>query len=177
MARAAQDGCLSFVRHAVGRVRRGAVLGAVLLAGVARNGAAQNTAGPRIEGRLEAISARHTTLQLGGGFNTAAGTYVRVGLAAAGGLTRRGGRTRGTARVDGVLRFLLDPFKEQRRGLYGLAGVSAMDDGTRAWEPRVFVGLGLEGRGGRQIIPAVEIALGGGLRVAGVFRRARTNRR
>jgi hypothetical protein len=132
---------------------------------------------PRLETRLEAIGARHSTVQLGAGFSAMAGVYTRLGLLASGGAARIGDRTVGTARVEGVLRFHLDPLKQSKRGLYGIVGIGAMDDGTHDWEPRLHVGVGLEGRGGRQVAPAMEVALGGGLRVALAFRGTRPGRR
>lgn len=130
-----------------------------------------------MEGRVEVIAARHTTVQAGGGFNVAAGTYVRWGIVAAAGATRRDDRPVATWRADAVVRFLLDPYRESPRGLYGLAGVSAMDDGSRDVEPAILIGVGLEGRARGAAIPSVELALGGGARVAVVLRRTRPSRR
>lgn len=138
---------------------------------------AQRTADPRIEGRVEVIAARHTTIQAAAGFNMAAGNYVRWGLVAAVGATRRDDHTAATWRADAVVRFLLDPFRESPRGLYGLAGVSAMDDGSRDVEPAILVGVGVEGRARGAVIPALELALGGGTRFAMVLRRTRPRRR
>lgn len=123
------------------------------------------------------IAARHSTVQAGAGFNVPAGNYVRWGLVAAAGATRRDDRTVATWRADAVVRFLLDPFRESPRGLYGLAGVSVLDDGSRAVEPAILIGVGVEGRARGAMIPSVELALGGGARVAVVLRRTRPNRR
>lgn len=103
----------------------------------------------------------------------AAGVYTRLGVNAAAGIARADARSQLAARVDGIGRFLLDPFRQSRTGLYGLAGVSAMyleDDG---WTPRVVLGLGLEGRARGRRITSIEVALGGGVRVAIVMRRVR----
>jgi hypothetical protein len=157
------------------------VLGRFGLAGLALvapgSAWAQRSTGPRIEGRVEAIAARHTTVQAGLGFNLLAGNYVRWGVVAAAGASNRDDRTLATWRADAVVRFLLDPFRESPRGLYGLAGVSAIDDGSRDVEPAIFVGVGLEGRAHGAVIPAVELALGGGTRFAVVLRRTRPSRR
>ena len=139
--------------------------------------AAQTAGGARAELRLETIAARRTTVQAGAGFNAMAGPYVRWGLVVAGGATRTHDLLAATWRADAVVRFVLDPFRESRRGLYGLAGVSAMDDGSGTWEPRVLVGVGIEGRAHGRAIPSLELALGGGVRVAAVVRRTRHNRR
>lgn len=149
----------------------------VLALGVPMRVSAQRSSGARIEGRVEVIAARHATAQAGLGFNLVAGNYVRWGLVAAAGATRRDDRTVATWRADGVVRFLLDPFRESPRGIYGLAGVSVMDDGSRDIEPAVLVGVGVEGRAHGAAIPAVELSLGGGARFAVVLRRTRLNRR
>lgn len=138
---------------------------------------AQGASGPRVEVRVEGIAAARSTVQFGAGFNAAAGNYTRWGLVAAAGVTEHAGRRRGTARLDLVARFLLDPFYESRRGLYGLAGLGVMDDGTRDPEPRVFVGVGLEGSRWGPVMPALELTLGGGVRFAGVLRRPRASSR
>lgn len=159
-----------------GIVRAGLLAGLALptLASAQRR---ESAAGPRGEVRLDAIAARRSTVQLGGGFNVASGPYIRWGATAGVGATEHAGRTVATWRTDGVVRFVLDPFREGRRGLYGLAGLSVMDDGTRDVEPRLLLGLGVEGRAHGRAIPAVELALGGGVRLSGVVRRARTGRR
>jgi hypothetical protein len=149
----------------------------VLALGAPLAASAQRSAGPRVEGRVEVIAARHSTVQAGAGFNAAAGNYVRWGLLAAAGVASRDDRAVATWRADAVVRFLLDPFRESPRGLYGLAGVSAMDDGSRDIEPAIVVGVGVEGRARGAVIPAVELALGGGTRLAVVLRRTRPGRR
>ena len=138
---------------------------------------AQGGASPRPEVRFDAIVARYATLQAGVGVNAAAGAYLRWGVVAGAGASRQNGRDVATARVDGVVRFLLDPFRESRRAPYGIAGVSLMDDGSHDWEPRALIGLGLEGSSRGRVIPSIELALGGGVRVSAVVRRGRANRR
>lgn len=160
-----------------GRARGAWALAFGLLVGVAPLARAQRAAGPRPELRLEAIVSRHTSVQAGVGVNAAAGTYLRWGLVAAAGATQRDGRTVATWRADVVVRFLLDPFRESPRGVYGLSGISTVDDGSRHVKPAVFVGAGIEGRPHGAVIPAVELALGGGARVAFVVRRTRPGRR
>lgn len=129
--------------------------------------------GAQWEGRLEGIAARTSALQGGIAVNVPAGRYVRIGALGAAGAAWRSGEQRASARVEGVARFLLDPFRESRLGLYGVGGVSVMYDGFEHTRPNVVVGAGVEGppRNGRAI--AAELALGGGVRVAVVLRRAR----
>ena len=133
----------------------------------------QLNTGPQPEIRVEAITGDPWSLLAGAGVNMAAGVYTRLGVNAAAGIARADARSQLAARVDGIGRFLLDPFRQSRTGLYGLAGVSAMyleDDG---WTPRVVLGLGLEGRARGRRITSIEVALGGGVRVAIVMRRVR----
>jgi hypothetical protein len=151
------------------------VIGA-LAASPAGSGA-QAARGPRFEARVEGIVERHGTVQLGIGFNAASSNYTGWGVVAAVGATERRGRLEPTARADAVIRFLLDPFHESKRGLYGLGGVGVMENGNHDPQPRVFIGLGLEGERWGPFMPAFELALGGGVRLAAVFRRPRPNRR
>jgi hypothetical protein len=81
----------------------------------------------------------------------------------------------GEVRADATVRFLLDPFAERRRGLYGGVGLSAshLGGGIGARPPVLLLLAGIEGppRNGRAW--ALELGLGGGLRVGLVRRRAR----
>jgi hypothetical protein len=138
---------------------------------------AQRLAGPQPELRIDAIASRAPTLQLGVGANVPAGLYVRIGLTGAVGAARSGGEARSAARVDLTTRFLLDPLREARVGLYALGGMSAMYDGYERWRPRLVVGLGVEGRPSHRSVAAFELALGGGVRAGLVLRRPRSGRR
>lgn len=143
---------------------------------------AQRVGPPRVAGaqpevRVDALGARAPTLEFGVGANVPAGLYVRLGLLAAGGSAWRRGSSRSAARVDATTRFLLDPFRESRVGLYGVGGVSAMYDGFEKWRARLLVGFGLEGPASHGRISSLEVALGGGLRVGLVVRRSREGRR
>lgn len=133
----------------------------------------QLSRGPQPEVRVETITGRPWSLLGGVGVNVAAGTYTRLGVNAAAGIARVDSRTVAAGRVDGIGRFLLDPFRQSPTGLYGLAGVSAMYLEHDGWTPRVVLGLGLEGRTRGRRITSVEVALGGGVRLAIVVRRAR----
>ncbi len=148
-----------------------------LLVAVTQSADAQSGGRPRPEVRIDFIAARDPTAQVGVGFNAMAGTYVRWGAVVGAGLASRNDERVTTARVEGVVRFLLDPLRESPTGLYGLAGVSLMDDGSGVWEPRALLGVGVEGRARGGAIPSLEVALGGGARLAVVIRRARPNRR
>jgi hypothetical protein len=132
---------------------------------------------PQPELRVEYIGGDPWQVLGGAGITFPAGVYTRLGLNAAAGFARNDSATRTAARVDGTVRFLLDPFRQARFGLYGVAGVSAMWRETEGWAPRVVLGLGIEGKVRRGTATSVEAALGGGARVAIVLRRARPDRR
>lgn len=134
---------------------------------------AQRPAGVQPEFRLEFIARDEGTMLAGLGANVPAGLYTRLGIDGAAGWARVNGSTGTAARIDASARFLLDPFRQFRFGLYGLGGVSAMYVEGDDWTPRVLLGLGLEGRLRGRTMASLEVALGGGTRVAVVLRRAR----
>lgn len=153
------------------------VLGAVVLTGgVARAGGAQ-----QLEARADAALGRTSAALVGAGVLTDAGAYVRVGLLAGAGVAygrQDGGPRRAAAagEVAAVARFVLDPFRQSAHGVYagGGVGVRAADG---AGEPFVLAVVGVEGRRRGGLAPAVEVGVGGGVRVAVALRRARPGRR
>lgn len=131
---------------------------------------------PQWELRAEGIAAEAPGAVVGLGVNVRAGWYVRVGGAVAGGARWSDASAPvGQVRADATLRFLLDPFAERRRGLYGGVGLSTtqLGGGGGAQAPQLLVLAGLESqpRGGRAW--ALEVGLGGGVRVGLVRRSAR----
>lgn len=132
---------------------------------------------PQPEVRAEVIASNPWHVLGGAGVSFPAGVYARLGLNGAAGIARADSSTLTAARIDGTLRFLLDPFRQSRVGLYGLAGVSGMYLERDGWTPRVVLGFGLEGRARGKSIGSIEFALGGGARVSLVIRRARVDRR
>jgi hypothetical protein len=120
--------------------------------------------------RLDVIAARTTMAQLAAGIAIPAGTYVRGLLAVGGGLARKRSETEPSARVDGGLRFLLDPFREQTWGLYGAGGISLLYDGFDRWRGLVTIAVGVEREGPGRWGHAIEVGLGGGARVGLVLR-------
>ena len=148
----------------------------LLIPGVAE---AQDRAPIRPEVRVDATSATVKRLELSAGAAIPMGTYVRVALLAGGGLARddrSGSPTHGdrvaAGRADIVARFQLDPFHQSLRGLYSGAGLSYLaSEGERG---RVYLTLlaGLELRDRGPIAPAVELGLGGGIRIGVALRRA-----
>ena len=131
------------------------------------------------EARLDVIIAHTAGIEAGLGLTVPAGIYVRSGLVAGVGAGRHGieGRT------DLISRFSLDPFRQSRWAPYAGGGVSGryrseLDGGSRGY---LMILLGVEGPLplGRTEgwVPAIEVGLGGGARVAVVIRRAINARR
>lgn len=163
------------------RARRAATaLGAaVIAAGIA--GGARTAGAQQLEARADAAFGRHPAALVGGGVLANAGAYVRLGVLAGVGVASRGpGGLSGRVGVAGeaavVARFLLDPFRQAGRGVYagGGVGVRAADG---AGEPFLLAVVGVEGRRRGGLAPALEVGVGGGVRVAAVLRRARPDRR
>jgi hypothetical protein len=133
------------------------------------------------EARMETVAARNTTWDFAAGANVVTGTYVRLGLLAAGGAMRQstGGADdhetwRTAGRVDAIARFLVDPFRESAHGLYGGGGGSYLFGQHAAGRARMVVVIGYESAAPRSHwIIGGEIGLGGGVRAAMTIRRAR----
>ncbi|MGZ8471855.1 MAG: hypothetical protein ACXW61_18220 [Gemmatirosa sp.] len=115
-----------------------------------------------------------------------AGLYTRLGIVVVGGLARDplrlgaaddDGVMAPAARIEALARFHLDPLRLSRRGTYLGGGVAAAlrDGAAPRWQ--LVALLGIEGAPRGAIAPAVEVGLGGGVRVAVVLRRARAARR
>jgi hypothetical protein len=152
-----------------------------LLVAAADRAAAQfgerQSASPRWEGRLEGTFAEAPGAHVGIGLGTRAGWYARPSLLVAAGAVRGSDDVwRGSQRADLVLRFLLDPFGERPRGWYGGAGVSLQQVGDQR-RGVVLLLAGVEGRARRGVRPALEIGVGGGVRLGLVLRRARPDSR
>jgi hypothetical protein len=132
---------------------------------------------PLPELRLDAIVGTHDQLHVGAGLIVPLGTYVRAVPIVAGGVARVDDERRGSARAEGVVRFLLDPLRERRWGVYGGAGVGASWIDGEGWRTPLVVVLGVEGRarGGHAV--AMELGLGGGARLGVAVRRTREGRR
>ena len=135
---------------------------------------------PPIELRADAIDPRSTsagTLQAGVGVNIPLGSYVRLELDGAGGVTRRAEEDHHSGRADAIARFLLDPFAESPWGLSIGGGMSVLfADGARTHAYLVVV-TDLEAPRVRSVVPALQVGLGGGLRVGVVVRAYRAGRR
>ena len=176
----------SFSRSACARIYRErlavvfALLGVALTPAGARAQQSARRALPPLELRADAIDPRSTrngTLQAGVGVNVPLGSYVRLELDGAGGVTRRAATDHHSGRGDAIARFLLDPFAESPWGLSIGGGMSALFvEGARTREYLVVV-ADVEAPRLAGIVPAVQVGLGGGLRVGLVARAYRPGRR
>ena len=159
---------------------RGLTRGVLVLLSVVAGASLQAQQAPRrvqSEVRVDAIAARDPALHLGVGATVPTGTYVRVGAVAGAGATMRNHDTRFSGRVDLLARFVLDPLLQFRRAPYAAGGVSALYVDGQGSRFVLLFAVGVEGapRGG--LVPAAELGLGGGVRVALVLRRAIPGRR
>jgi hypothetical protein len=167
----------------VARARRLIVAAAAALVATtiapARSGAQASVPAPfwiQPELRADLLAAHATSAQLGAALSIPLGLYVRGSLAAGAGTAWHDGRTDAAGRVDATARFLLDPFRERRWGPYGLAGGSVRHQADR-WRPYLLIGIGVEGPANHGFVPALELAMGGGVRVGLAIRRAIPDRR
>jgi hypothetical protein len=114
--------------------------------------------------------SRITTLA-GGGVVVPAGNYTRVSLDTELGAEMRSAETRFAGRVDVVARFLLDPLREMPWGISLGGGLTVpYGDGVQGAQPLMTAVIDVEGRRGRRFTPALQVGLGGGTRVALMFR-------
>jgi hypothetical protein len=134
---------------------------------------------PRIqpEVRADFVDARAPAAHLGIGFNVPASTYVRVGLVAAAGQAWANGTTTAAGRIDGLVRFVLDPLREFRWAPYASGGLGAIFDGDERWRGVLIGALGIEGPVTGRVVPAFEVGFGGGVRIGVALRRAMQARR
>jgi hypothetical protein len=149
------------------------LLGALGLAGRAAWAQERAPSPLQWEGRFDALLTPLPGAHAGGGLNVRAGHYARIALTAAFGAVSDRGETLASGRADATVRFLLDPFAEARRGWYGGAGLSVRGDGDRAWHGGLVLMLGVEGTRTSRTVRAVELALGGGVRLGVVLRTRR----
>lgn len=158
------------------------VLSLLALAPVARTSAQQmlRRSLPPLELRVDAIDVRSSesgTLQAGAGTNIPMGYYARLEIDGAAGATKRDSVRRTSGRIDALARFLLDPFAETAWGLSIGGGVSALfGTGGRTHEYLVVV-ADLEAPRIGAIVPALQVGLGGGVRIGIVARLYQVGRR
>jgi len=139
---------------------------------LARLVGAQVPSPPRYaEFRLDAFMSDATSAYAGAGAVIPLGTYVRLGIDAAGGATFHGGSARASGRADAIARFLLDPLREAPFGLSVGGGLSLpYTDGDKRVRPYLTAVVDIEGRRRGSVTPALQFGLGGGTRVGVVLR-------
>jgi hypothetical protein len=140
---------------------------------------------PRIQPELRAdvIVGHRPAVQVGAGLQVPVGFYVRIGIDAAVGQRvgvatdlPAGSRTDG--RLDVLARFLLDPFRQTAYGLSVGGGMSLRAEPGDRVRPVLLVAMDVEGRrSAKGLVPAVQVGLGGGLRLGVVVRRGVTGSR
>lgn len=126
--------------------------------------------------------------QLGPGISVRAGWYLRAALAVLGGVSQRDSTTVGVARVEAALRFHLDPFFEgsgcfrrdgqgRCRGLYAGGGLTqrVYGSGIGAQDPALLFLVGVEGRRRDSGVWALELGVGGGVRIGATWRAKRAD--
>jgi hypothetical protein len=132
---------------------------------------------PYTEYRVDAIDGKGTAVQTGAAYTIPMGVYVR--LAALGGIGPRwvDGESTMSGRTDIIARFLLDPFEQTRLALSLGGGVSVPYEEGRVTRPFLTAVIDVEGRQRGRLTPAVQIGLGGGLRVGFALRTSVRQRR
>ena len=168
------------VRH-LGRGHGWTLLAAVALSLGARPVQAQRAAtqGSRWqpEARADFIAARAQAAHVGVGISVPAGLYVRLGVVAAAGQAWHDGNVKPAGRIDGLVRFVVDPFREFRWAPYAAGGLGAIYNGTDKWRGVLVGVLGVEGPALGHVVPAFEAGFGGGARFGVALRRAMRGRR
>lgn len=125
--------------------------------------------------RADVIAGHQPAVQLGAGLQVPMGYYVRIGVDGAVGVSTGGDAPtsgRADARADLLVRFLLDPFRQSAYGLSLGGGLSARAEPGDRVRPRLLVAMDVEGhRSSHGLVPALQVGLGGGVRVGVVLRR------
>lgn len=127
----------------------------------------------QVEARSDVFLARSTAVHIGAALSIPASRSIRLGLGGGIGSTLSDGADNMSGRVEGLVRFVIDPYYQQRWAPYAAAGLSARYDRKEDWRGVVFLLAGVEGPRWAGFMPFVEAGLGGGTRVAAGFRRSR----
>lgn len=168
----------SYVVRVTGQlVIRGRALVVTVLALAAAPVGAQQTFWRQPEVRVDAILARSNTFHGAIGVSSPLGNYIRVAVVGGGGVTMADGESVASGRVDLVARFLIDPFRQSKRGSYAGAGVSWRAERGETGRAYVVLTLGVEGNPGPRFVPAFELGLGGGARIGVILRGSVRDRR
>jgi len=106
-----------------------------------------------------------------------AGTYVRLGIVGGAGQAWSDGESMMAGRVDGLVRFVVDPLREFRWAPYAAGGIGAIYDEAQKWRGVLVGVVGVEGPALGHVVPAIEAGFGGGGRIGLALRRAMRGRR
>ena len=129
------------------------------------------------EARADFIGARAEAAHIGFGLTAPAGMYVRLGIVGAAGQAWANGESMAAGRVEGLVRFVVDPLREFRWAPYAAGGIGAIYDRSEKWRGVLVGVLGVEGPVIGHVVPAIEAGFGGGARVGVAVRRAMRGRR
>lgn len=161
-------------------MRPAPVAGLLLLVAIATRAASAQASprlapplAPRWELRLGAPLSPSAGALAGAGLGVRAGWYARIGIGATAGVVRRGDGWQARQHLDLTARFLLDPYGERPIGLYGGAGLGLGAEGGVSSRGELLLLLGVEGAARGRVVPALEVIVGGGVRVQGVLRARR----
>jgi hypothetical protein len=109
----------------------------------------------------------HFGVEAGGGVQLPMGYYTRLGVTAAGGAIG----SNASGRLDVVARFLFDPFLQQRWGVSAGGGISLRARAHDRVRPYLLTVIDLEGpHSASGLSPALQLGLGGGIRLGGALR-------
>ncbi len=143
---------------------------ALLALAVTRIAAAQEVYQLRVTPELRADVIRINDrfgVEGGGGLQIPMGYYTRIGVTAAAGAIA----SNASGRLDVVARFLFDPFMQQRWGVSAGGGISLRARGNDHVRPYLLAVLDLEGpHSATGLSPALQLGLGGGVRIGGALR-------
>ncbi len=131
----------------------------------------------RPEARADVFIARTEAMHLGAGLAIDAGTYVRLAAIIGAGAARLHDETVASGRVEVVGRFVLDPFRQARWGLYAATGVVGRVEDGAGTRGQLTLLVGAEMPTARTTVTAIEVGIGGGARIGLTLRRGRPGRR
>lgn len=105
--------------------------------------------------------------EAGGGAQIPMGYYTRIGVTALAGVFE----SNASGRLDVVARFLFDPFLQQRWGVSAGGGISFRARANDHVRPYLLTVIDLEGpHSASGLAPALQLGLGGGIRLGGALR-------
>jgi hypothetical protein len=137
--------------------------------------AQETTASLAPEIRADALVARSPAYQLAAGAALPTGDYLWLGADLGAGIVA-GPRLEPSARVDVTGRLWFDPNSETHWAPYLVGGMSYRADGGARGALYLLIAVGVHAPPSHGLVPALEVGLGGGVRVGIVIRRARPGR-